>query len=71
MGSKEIKQSGFKYDNNIQNDLEEYINKRVENNYYTNFNSNNNFIEINNANDTYIRFLKNLLIIGNILLIIV
>ena len=55
MGSKEIKQSGFKYDNNIQNDLEEYINKRVENNYYTNFNSNNNFIEINNANDTYIR----------------
>ena len=57
MGSKEIKQSGFKYDNKIQNDLEEYINKRVENNYYTNFNSNNNFIEINNANDTYIRFL--------------
>jgi hypothetical protein len=55
MGSNQNKGPGFKYDNNIQNDLEEYINKRVENNYYTNFNSNNNFIEINNANDTYIR----------------
>ena len=55
MGSNQNKESGFKYDNNIQNDLEEYINKRTENNFYKNFNSNHNFIEINNANDTYIR----------------
>ena len=55
MGSNQNKEHGFKYDNNIQNDLEEYINKRTENNFYKNFNSNHNFIEINNANDTYIR----------------
>jgi len=55
MGSNQNKESGFKYDNNIQKDFEEYINKRTENNFYKNFNSNHNFIEINNANDTYIR----------------
>ena len=55
MGNNQNKVPGFKYNNNIQNDLVEYINKRTENNFYKNFNSNHNFIEINNANDTYIR----------------